>query len=94
MKDEKIIMRSDRPERDWEEDFEHENGCYECNCIECNHSFFGHKRRVNCKLCSNGNLATLIRNRQIAINEGKSGQAISDFDFAIELIKRYRNNQP
>lgn len=36
---------------DWVEDFEHENGQYECRCIMCNRSFVGHKRRVICKIC-------------------------------------------
>lgn len=89
-KNEKIIIRSDRPERDWEEDFSHENGNYQCECMDCGNTFFGHKRRVKCKICSNGNLATLTRNRQIAINEGKEKTIIDNFDFAINLIKEYR----
>ena len=38
--------------RDWPEDFEHENGNYVCKCCECKLTFFGHKRRVVCKTCS------------------------------------------
>jgi len=38
--------------RDWPEDFEHENGNYMCNCSTCGKRFFGHKRRVTCKLCA------------------------------------------
>lgn len=40
-------------DRNWVEDAPHENGNYECSCVECGHSFIGHKRRVLCKLCSN-----------------------------------------
>ena len=39
------------PERDWIEDFPHENGNYINECCECGCKFFGHKRRVICKLC-------------------------------------------
>jgi hypothetical protein len=39
-------------ERNWKEDFTHENGNYLNKCIECDHYFRGHKRRVICKLCS------------------------------------------
>lgn len=38
--------------RNWTEDFGHENGNYECHCVECKQSFVGHKRRVLCKVCS------------------------------------------
>ena len=38
--------------RDWQEDFSHENGNYECHCVECGQTFCGHKRRVICKLCT------------------------------------------
>lgn len=37
--------------RNWTEDSSHENGNYECRCINCQNSFIGHKRRVVCKLC-------------------------------------------
>lgn len=48
----KEVFRSDNPQRDWEEDFQHENGNYTCNCGKCENTFTGHKRRVVCKLCS------------------------------------------
>ena len=38
--------------QDWTEDFAHENGCYLCRCYVCDHTFFGHKRRVECKVCA------------------------------------------
>lgn len=41
-------------ERDWTEDFEHENGKYFCVCGQCKNIFIGHKRRVRCKLCGYG----------------------------------------
>lgn len=40
-----------RSERDWTEDFTHENGKYQNKCIHCHLLFYGHKRRVVCKIC-------------------------------------------
>ncbi len=40
------------PKNYWE-DFEDENGNYECKCSECGSSFFGYKRRTVCKDCKN-----------------------------------------
>ena len=37
--------------RDWPEDYDHENGCYECGCAYCGRTFLGYKRRVVCKVC-------------------------------------------
>ncbi len=37
---------------DWVEDFEHENGNYANECLQCGAMFRGHKRRVTCKVCS------------------------------------------
>src|ERR1700759_4156825 len=39
-------------ERDWTEDFSHENGKYICHCVECKQKFMGHKRRAVCKQCA------------------------------------------
>lgn len=39
-------------ERDFTEDFGHENGNYECLCSTCRNTFVGHKRRVVCKVCA------------------------------------------
>lgn len=50
----RALSRSEAPaNRNWIEDATHENGNYECSCVECGQSFIGHKRRVLCKLCSN-----------------------------------------
>lgn len=38
--------------RDWPDDFKHENGNYVCACMYCQHTFFGHKRRIICKECA------------------------------------------
>ncbi len=38
-------------DRDWTEDFAHENGNCLRRCYGCNRTFFGHKRRVECKVC-------------------------------------------
>lgn len=40
-------------ERDWPEDFQHENGQYMCRCHKCENTFIGYKRRVTCKVCAN-----------------------------------------
>jgi hypothetical protein len=37
---------------DWTEDFQHENGNYQSVCSTCRNTFFGHKRRVTCKVCA------------------------------------------
>lgn len=40
-------------ERDWIEDFNHENGKYLSQCGTCAHHFYGHMSRFLCKLCWN-----------------------------------------
>jgi hypothetical protein len=40
-------------EKNWTEDYLHENGMYQNKCHECHELFFGHKRRVICKECAN-----------------------------------------
>jgi len=42
----------DEPSGDWKDDASHENGNYQCQCVECGKFFLGHKRRVMCKLCA------------------------------------------
>lgn len=44
-------VTSSRPV-DWTEDAAHENGNYQCRCLNCNRLFVGHKRRLVCKVCS------------------------------------------
>lgn len=39
-------------ERDWPEDFGHENGNYGNRCAVCDAAFNGHKRRPVCRSCS------------------------------------------
>lgn len=51
-KAEEKLLTPFRTERDWTEDFSHENGNYENNCIKCDQLFMGHKRRVVCKICA------------------------------------------
>jgi hypothetical protein len=46
------IVRAKGSERDWPEDFPHENGVYNNWCCSCKKNFLGYKRRVICKLCS------------------------------------------
>jgi hypothetical protein len=38
-------------DRDWTEDFDHENGNYVNRCMYCYEYFSGHKRRPFCKIC-------------------------------------------
>jgi hypothetical protein len=40
------------PERNWPEDYEHENGNYINTCSVCKLAFRGHKRRVWCRMCT------------------------------------------
>lgn len=37
---------------DWPEDATNENGCYQNHCVGCGHTFTGHKRRIECKVCA------------------------------------------
>ena len=46
-----VMLRFD-DKRNWVEDYKHENGKYLCMCYQCNRKFYGHKRRVMCKECS------------------------------------------
>jgi len=40
-------------DRGWPKDFSLENGNYQNICCECGAFFYGHKRRVVCRKCSN-----------------------------------------
>ena len=53
-------------ERDWKEDFPHENGNYMCQCVKCKEFFYGHKRRYSCKLCSD---AEVVRRQNLTDEE-------------------------
>lgn len=50
----RAALQPDKGERggDWPEDFSHENGEYQCRCVECGSVFIGHKRRVVCRTCA------------------------------------------
>ncbi len=50
---------ADTNNRNWREDFGHENGNYECWCNDCQKPFFGHKRRITCKACAIPGVADL-----------------------------------
>lgn len=47
-----FYIPTDDIEGDWPEDFQHENGCYQCRCCNCEKYFIGYKRRVQCKKCA------------------------------------------
>ena len=38
--------------RNWKEDYKHENGNYLNKCYRCSQYFLGHKRRPICKECA------------------------------------------
>jgi uncharacterized OB-fold protein len=46
------LRRKPDPIHDWFEDFDHENGMYECKCCNCGVFFVGHKRRIVCFDCA------------------------------------------
>ena len=39
--------------RNWTEDYEQENGFYQCKCYKCKEYFIGNKHRIVCKKCAN-----------------------------------------
>lgn len=47
-----IGIKDTNPEKDWPEDFPHENGMYYCRCLQCKELFVGYKRRAICRECS------------------------------------------
>ena len=47
----KKMLAANAPVNSWAEDFEHENGMYNCICFTCGEVFMGHKRRTQCKKC-------------------------------------------
>lgn len=47
-----IPFRPYESAHNWPEDCEHENGLYQNECCYCHKIFYGHKRRVICKLCA------------------------------------------
>ena len=49
-------------ERNYTEEFNHENGMYANICTECNNQFIGHKRRIVCKVCAKGWVKVKERN--------------------------------
>jgi hypothetical protein len=61
--------------RDWTEDFPHENGKYQNECLVCRETFLGHKRRVVCKLCASMPKTVVIKELRFAKNLGFGGDA-------------------
>src|SRR4051812_33049297 len=86
-------------ERDWQEDFSHENGNYVCQCHHCWHMFVGHKRRTSCKICStctcdvetetptNGVKMGLILNDKCPIHGEQSLNSIKSIASEIEILR-------
>ena len=78
-------------DRDWPEDFAHENGNYLCLCCLCKETFAGHKRRIVCKLCDQPNAK--------AAPEPVQGEAVEPFAWAefdgegVYDLRLYENNE-
>ena len=52
---ESLRVKNEGPEgRNWPEDYNRENGNYQNKCVGCSEHFIGHKRRVVCRVCSEG----------------------------------------
>jgi len=51
-----LLDRIWNKERDWAEDFAHENGKYINKCKHCKHEFLGSKYRRACRQCSDNNM--------------------------------------
>ena len=62
-------------DRDWPEDFEHENGEYMNTCCECKNTFTGHKRRFICKACSTSQGGEAVGEVR-ALSDGKQYAAL------------------
>lgn len=60
----KNLTMPDHSDRDWSEDFQHENGNYTNKCMECSLYFYGHKRRVICKKCFTPNWHELVKKKR------------------------------
>ena len=54
----KKMLAANAPANSWPEDFEHENGMYNCVCFTCAETFMGHKHRTVCKKCTTPTNAT------------------------------------
>ena len=65
------LLPHKRTNRDWPEDFEDENGNYECKCLDCDNTFFGHKRRTVCKECYDNYIIELAFRRDKIPEKGR-----------------------
>lgn len=65
--------------RSFQEDFQHENGQYFCECSSCKQRFMGHKRRHTCKVCETEHKEWLesLNPRQRAIYDAERDHAIT-----------------
>ena len=54
---------------DYPEDKQYENGTYQCICNSCGITFYGHKRRIVCKVCYEG-----AKNTKQQVRPDKSGK--------------------
>lgn len=99
--------KTKQPERDWTEDFGHENGNYQCICGDCGETFIGHKRRVTCKKCASpqpveGDLREQIRIAAAKVlqigyryaSTDKRSITTAEIDFATDLIMKYSRSLP
>jgi predicted phosphodiesterase len=65
-------------ERNWPEDFNHENGNYQNKCCCCDNLFMGHKRRPICKKCMGDDIS--LEDAKIIQKNGYKIKHTSFFD--------------
>lgn len=73
--------------RNWPEDFPHENGNYQRECVDCHQFFIGHKRRCVCKVCHERERPTTPRVERSLENEVLVS-VMASLAAAISLLER------
>lgn len=66
--------------RNWTEDYPDDNGQYFHNCVTCQQSFIGHKRRVQCKECDQKQ-AVFTENAKKALEKNEPAKAFINPSF-------------
>lgn len=79
-------IRDTKPEKDWPEDFSHENGMYYCRCVSCKELFIGYKRRVVCRECSEEMPKTRTSNTSNPIDFPKETER---YDVVIDTLQKH-----
>jgi hypothetical protein len=84
-----IEMITGHPDRNWEEDFSHENGKYINRCYGCELHFMGHKRRTRCKKCCVGKEETEKEPKDVI--DFATWYSGMERNKVINAYKRYKN---